>query len=88
MKKDDFKALLVLFSIFFFGILTGRYIFTKVQYIPETDASKKCKELGGNFVVEYEYEIKYDFKKEKEIPKSKPVFTCNLPEKELFKYEP
>ena len=70
------------------GFILG--VTNHTRYIPETEASEKCRELGGDLNVKYEL----DFKSE-EISKGngfftyareKPVFTCTSPSKTLFKY--
>ena len=62
------------------GFIVGAlstYIFFP-QEIAETEASKKCEELSGNFRVDYKYEWGENFK-------TKPIFKCIKSEEILFK---
>ena len=73
-------GILLAVTVFVTGFTAGRYLFPYPKYLAETEASKKCKDLGGDFQVTYDY----DFSQGKH--NSKMVFLCTNPSKLLFKY--
>ena len=72
-------VLIFLGIVFLAGSLVGRHLFPIFKYLPETEASKQCRELGGTFRVSYHYTDTGE-------KKGWLNFSCFTPEKELFKY--
>ena len=85
-------------SLFIFAILGmvfGHYFFP--TYLPETVASQKCRDMGGEFEVSYratEEQHEWAISTKLAHPdgivleeRAIPTFTCTSPSKTLFKYE-
>ena len=86
MNKQDIKAFLFLLSLFSLpAFLLGRYIFPIEKYIAQNEASQKCKELGGQFNISYDYSFET---KNGRLGRANPdrlIFKCYKERETLFK---